>query len=251
MDIVYLVGEGYSKCKNNELRYSLRSIEKYGKNVDRVYVVGYCPDWLSDEVIKIPLGQEYLKHSGIIEKHHNILKTILYVIDNTDIGEDFLISMDDHFYIKETDFDNYPIYAKIVAGDTQITTTKNPPTNYGKFMLKTKHLLETFGLPTYFFTLHRNMHVFRDTVKQCRDLLENFIENGVAFEHIAFLLNYRYKQNPFQFKSVKDTKIKSKNDWHKVNADTTEVFSTYDFESGSELDILIGSLFPEKSKYEK
>jgi len=55
MDIVYLMGEGYSKCNYNELRYSLRSIDKYGKNVDRVYVIGYCPEWLSDEIIKIPL----------------------------------------------------------------------------------------------------------------------------------------------------------------------------------------------------
>jgi len=118
MDILYLVGEGYSKCNYNELRYSLRSIEKYGKNVDRVYVVGYCPEWLSDEIIKIPLDSQSLKHSGITEKHINFITSILYVVDNTDIGNEFLISMDDHFYIRETDFNNYPIYAKIVGGDT-------------------------------------------------------------------------------------------------------------------------------------
>ena len=251
MDILYLVGEGYSKCNYNELRYSLRSIEKYGKNVDRVYVVGYCPEWLSDEIIKIPLDSQSLKHSGITEKHINFITSILYVVDNTDIGNEFLISMDDHFYIRETDFNNYPIYAKIVGGDTQLDTKKNPPNNYGKFILKTKELLKSLNLPTYFFTLHRNMHVFKDTIKQCRDILDNIVKNKLDCEPMAFLLNYRYKQTQFSFIPVKDIKIKSENNWEKVNPDITEVFSTYDFESDSKLDTLIQNLFPDKSKYEK
>ena len=251
MDIIYLVGEGCSKCDDNELRYSLRSIEKYGKNVNKVYVAGYCPEWLSDEICKVPCKQIYDRPQNIIQKHINMLGTLLYTIDNTDISNKFLVSMDDHFYIRETDFDNYPIYAKKVLDNAQLGTKRNPPTKYGQFILKTKKLLEKMNLPTYFFTLHRNMHISKDIMNECRDILENIIDQEVACEPIVFLLNYQYKQQPFEFVTIKDIKIRGENMWWKVNPKETEVFSTYNFEVGSKLDTLIGNLFPEKSKYEK
>lgn len=251
MDILYLIGENCSKCNYNELRYSLRSIEKYGKNVGRVYVAGYCPDWLSDNVYKVSLEEPYKHPANIVEKHLNMLYTIMHVVDNTDISDDFLVSMDDHFYIKQVDFDNYPIYAKIVAKDVQLASKKNPPNKYGDFILGTKALLQKFNLPTYFLTLHRNMHVYRDTVNQCRHLLNLVLDKKLKCEPIAFMLNYRYKQNPFKFVPIKDIKIRKAEQWLRVNSQITEVFSTYDFETNSELDTLIGNLFPNKSKYEK
>ena len=52
-DVVYVVGKP-DKCKDNYmLRASLRSIAKYGKNIGRVIVAGYPPDWLSDAVVKV------------------------------------------------------------------------------------------------------------------------------------------------------------------------------------------------------
>lgn len=55
MDIIYSIGSG-STWDNNELRYSLRSLDMYGKSYDRVFVVGNIPEFLSDEVIKVPYG---------------------------------------------------------------------------------------------------------------------------------------------------------------------------------------------------
>ena len=53
MDIVYIIGKG-SKWNNQELKYSLRSIAKYGINIGKVFIVGYKPNFVSDEVIYIP-----------------------------------------------------------------------------------------------------------------------------------------------------------------------------------------------------
>ena len=50
MDILYVVGTG-SKWDNNELRYSLRSIDKYGINIDRVFIVGTKPDFCDGKSI--------------------------------------------------------------------------------------------------------------------------------------------------------------------------------------------------------
>ena len=250
MDILYILGEGYSRCDNNELRYSLRGIEKYGKNVDNVYVAGYCPEWLSDKVHKVPMESQYLHSSNLIEKHINMFEAILYTIDNTNIGDDFLVSMDDHFYIREVDFDNYPIYAKIVGGNTQLAVSKKPPTKYGRFVLKTKEFLQSLGLPTYYFTLHRNMHVFKETVNQCRDIIATIKEKKIECEPFIFLLNYRYNKEPFEFTPIKDIKIKEVSSWNRVDPNVTEVFSTYNFETDSELDLKIKGLYPDKSKYE-
>ena len=249
MDIVYIIGKNCSKCNNNELRYSLRSIEKYGKNVGKVYVAGYCPEWLSDEVIKVPFEQPY-SHPDIIEKHINRLSTTLFVVDNTDISDEFLISMDDHFYIKETDFNNYPYYAKIVKGSTDLGA-KNSLSRYGRFILNTGKFLKSLNLPTYYFCLHRNMHLSKKIINECRDTLNRIIKNKIECEELAFILNYWVNKEHFNITPVKDIKIKLVKDWNKVNPDNTEVFSTSDFESGSKLDILIQNLFPDKCKYEK
>ena len=82
MDILYIIGKNKSLCSNFELKCSLRSIAKYGKNIDRVFVAGYCPEWLSDEVIKIPYEQPYADDNITThEKHCNIAATILYAIE--------------------------------------------------------------------------------------------------------------------------------------------------------------------------
>lgn len=249
MDIVYLMGEGYSKCENNELRYSLRSIEKYGKNVGKVYVVGYCPEWLSDEVIKVPFKQPYSPFKNIVEKHLNMISTLLYIVDNTDISNEFLVSMDDHFYIREVDFDNYPIYAKLIKNDIQLAT--NSLNRYGKFILSTKKLLTDLNLPTYYFTLHRNLHVFKDTLNECREIFENILKEKLECEPFVFILNYRYHKQKFKFTPVKDVKITEITQWYKADPTQTEAFSTKDFEENSELNQLIKDLYPDKSKYEK
>lgn len=49
LDVVYPVKEGKN---NNDLRYSLRSLEKYGRNIGRVFIVGFAPSWVQNvEVI--------------------------------------------------------------------------------------------------------------------------------------------------------------------------------------------------------
>ena len=93
-----------------------------------------------------------------------MFEAILHTIDNTNIGDDFLVSMDDHFYIREVDFNNYPIYAKIVGGDTQLAVNKRPPTKYGRFILKTKEFLQNLGLPTYYFTLHMVLYTLLELI---------------------------------------------------------------------------------------
>ena len=61
-----------------------------GENIRNVYVSGYCPEWLSDEVVKVPVENVIKNPQNIFEKHINILNCVLYTIDNTDIEDEFL-----------------------------------------------------------------------------------------------------------------------------------------------------------------
>lgn len=66
VDIVYAVGKGSKDIDDKPLRWSLRSVEKFAKNVGRVIVAGYPPDWLSDEAIKVPFEQTHRKHVNML-----------------------------------------------------------------------------------------------------------------------------------------------------------------------------------------
>ena len=73
-------------------------------------------DSTTDENLKAGKYIVKIKSIDNFDKNKNIYRDLIYAVENTDIGinhnGDFLVSMDDHFYIKETDFDNYPYYVK-------------------------------------------------------------------------------------------------------------------------------------------
>lgn len=47
MDVLYYIGGG-SMHNNNELRYSLRSLQKHCRDLGKVWVVGNKPDFLQN-----------------------------------------------------------------------------------------------------------------------------------------------------------------------------------------------------------
>ena len=249
MDILYIIGEGCSKCNYNELKYSLRSIEQYGKNVGKVYVAGYCPSWLSDEVTKLPFTQPYDAGSDMAKKAANILATILYAIDNSNISDEFLVSMDDHFYIRNVDFDNYPFYAKRYGDNNKLPV--NGGTGYKKFLVDTREYLNGQGLSKYYLCPHRNMHCSKTIIREIRSSLNQIVSNALPVESFCYMLNYRYTvKKDFEIVAVDDVKLQGGCDWYQVNPEQTEVFSTVDFEPGIGLDCLISGLYSKKSKYE-
>lgn len=253
MDILYIVGEGLSKCDNQDLKYSLRSIDKYGIGVDKVFVAGHCPEWLSEEVVKVPFKQPHNMNAESLApmerlacKYANIISTIYHAIDTTDIGDEFLISMDDFFYIRRTDFNNYPYYVRDC-----IELPNNGPTSYIKYLASTRKCLEDRNLDIYHTVLHRNTHCSRKILNECREEARCLFEKLTPIEYLCWMLNYQHTKYGFNTTPVVDVKIRSGLEWYRVNPSITEVFSTKDFSKSDRLAFLIDSLYPEKSKYEK
>lgn len=101
MDIVYVLGTG-SRWHNNELRYSLRSVEKHLKAYDNVYIVGFKPGWLQN-VIHIPADDAFRQ-----EKERNIFHKITVACLDKRVSEDFIFFNDDHFLLQ--DVESMPYY---------------------------------------------------------------------------------------------------------------------------------------------
>ena len=257
MDILYIIKKGASKCNDFELRTSLRSIAKHGKNIGKVYVVGHCPEWLSDEVVRIPYDGIYAEPQNQHEKHINITSALLYAIDHSDIGEEFLVSMDDHFYVRDVDFDNYPYYCKVCSygeGENKMflpSSAKRSDEPYRHFLVDTNALCLSHRINNCNLTLHRNMHCSRRIVAECRNIIEQMIANGHIAEMWSFLNNWQYTHYGMEIVPVKDVKVNGGNEWWKTDPRNTEVFSTVDFKDHSGLHVLIGGLFPDVCKYEK
>lgn len=258
MDILYIIGNGCSKCNDLELRCSLRSIAQFGKNISRVFVAGYCPEWLSDEVVKVPFEQPWPKREdgedeaqdNLTRKHANMLATILYVVDNTDIGDEFLVSMDDHLYVRDVNFDQYPFYCKRFGAINLLPYDGN--TEYRKFLAVTRKKCEEGGLSAYYFSLHRNMHLCRKNISECRAFLDEVVSTPLPLEPFAYLINYRFTNDKdFKMKVVNDVKLNGGGDWWKTDPRKTECFSTYDFNDGKGLAVLLKGLYDKPCKYEK
>ena len=249
MDILYIVGNK-SKCNDFELRCSLRSIDRFGQNIGKVYVVGHCPEWLSDEVVKLPCNDFNKDTDDFVKKAQNIAKKLQYAVENSEIGDEFLVSMDDHFYVKSVDFDSYPCYTKRVKHNGQIPHYIEGATGYNAFIGKVREHLESLELPTYYLAPHRNMPVSRQSLTDCAEIISDCYENDYPMEIFCLLNNYRVSTGEITPVLHEDNKLRSGGDWWRTSPEYDHVFSTPDFEEGSPLYVLISNLYTKKSKYE-
>ena len=198
MNILYVLGNG-SKWGDNELRYSLRSIAKFGRGVGNVFLCGLKPRFVSDKVRYCHNDPRLGSASKNIAA--NIDKAIEVFGD--ELGEDFLVSSDDHFYVRETDFEHYPFYIK---GELpRFDPEKNyAQEKYARTLVDTRIVLERMGRPTRYFAHHANYHIIQRVWNKYREEreLSRQMEQGV--ESNSFMYNLL---EGVEFTPRKDCKI--------------------------------------------
>lgn len=180
MDILYVIGKG-SKKDNLELRMSLRSIARFGSNIDKVIVVGDPPKWLSSEVIKVTVADKYSY------KHSNILHCIEQVVDQGIVKGDFLYSSDDHFYVKPVDFNSYPYYLK-----GELRSRVEPKDFFFKYhqsLVDTRILCLKHGLPTKNYSQHCNTHMHAEVIKDIKEILQESYTLPYGVEPTSIIMN--------------------------------------------------------------
>lgn len=249
IDIVYVVGKWFSEWRDNELRYSIRSIAKNGINVRKVVVVGHCPYWLNeDEVVCLPLKD------ATHDKHTNILTAVEYAIEQCDLGERFLYSSDDHYYVQPTDFEKYPVYKRPYKLPTLPTDHK--PTWYETTMSSTREVLEAFALPTNFYAWHGNTWFNTRLWEQSRMVLLRRLAKTMpaCCDPSTLMLNYWKAVSPDTMpKEVvrADKKVSAQTlDEIRAMARTNEVLSTTDAVA-ADMRTFLQQTFKTPCKYER
>jgi hypothetical protein len=239
IDIIYPLGKG-STWDNNELRYSLRSVEKHLSNYRNVYIVGECPDWIQN-VIHIP-------HDDLYYPDRNIMLKVKAAMERKEISKNAFFLNDDHFLLTSADALNYPFYHK---GNLRQVTI-NPNNYYHTYITGTIHELEKRKLPTYHFDTHTpivfNKQQFLEVMAQYNWEELRLVMKSVYCNTLGITGTYK-----------EDCKISSKIAYWKLkerikNADVFSIadkcFVPYSGEKESSVKKLLEELYPNKSKYE-
>lgn len=243
MDILYIIGTG-SEWNNNELKFSLRSIEKNGVNVGRVFLVGHKPDFVSDAVTYIPCDDPYDM------KHKNILRKVVYAMEHSDIGSHFLISSDDHYYVQKVDFDKLPVYYRNEDMPDKVVG-RQIWSEYHKSLRETRWILTDAGLPTYQTNPHCNTHFNAEIYLRHKDLFDKAmaLEYGGELNCIMGNLLIHYGEKPVHFI---DSKLSRKSSLEDIatRVKVTNCLSSVDNIATSELAKYLQKTFNKKSIYE-
>jgi len=146
VDVVYVLGKG-SHWKNNEIRYSLRSVEKNLTGYRNIYIIGENPGFLRD-VIHIQHPDEI----GPQNADGNIARKVLRACAEADLSDNFLFINDDHIILSPVDARKLPAFHKGDMADY-------PPSHWNNNLWR-KRLRHTFdmlkqrGLTTFNFDCH-------------------------------------------------------------------------------------------------
>ena len=154
IDILYILGLESIGNDNLPLRWSLRSIDKYAKNLRRVIVAGYIPGWLSDEVVKVPIKDS---DNG---KHWNIIRAIAFAIRHVGMYYPFLYSSDDHYLCHEVDLSQFPRFTRgdCYTYEEYVRRRRRPfpPKDYQKSIMATRRILDEAHLSHRMACCHMN-----------------------------------------------------------------------------------------------
>lgn len=118
MDILIPLGTE-SRWQNNELRYCLRSIERFATGFERIFVVGEDPCFLNGSAV-------YARVPEIgANREARIAFKILWAFENTDVSDEVAIFNDDYVVVAPMDlraveyFQQGPLYR--LAGAPRVT----------------------------------------------------------------------------------------------------------------------------------
>lgn len=252
MDVLYVIGGG-SKFDNAELRYSLRSIEKNGIGLGNVIIVGMCPDWINKKSLNwIPCGEPI---NGTPAKNVYTKIRVAFSMRRELVPDRFLLSSDDHFFIRPTDFENYPIHYKALHMPTLSDAGKVGDTRYTEVMVNTHKVMKWFGLDCKFYEGHTNKLYDRQTWNHLDDLgvwdMMNQFQVGFSTNS---LMAAAFMQSHPDYPCIlrKDIKIGSFKDRMDLITQIGESnsFSIRDAAIRSGVIEYLNEQFPHKSKYE-
>jgi hypothetical protein len=162
IDVVIPLGTG-SDWQDNELRYSLRSFERYLTGVNNVYLIGEKPDWIQN-VIHVPFPD--------IDPVpcHNTTAKILFACRLPEVTENFLLSNDDFFLTRLFDANSFPYYWR--SDLLSFIHKLKPKSVYRSCRVKTAEVLKSMQLATKSFEVHCPFRINKTKFLKMSDLVQ-------------------------------------------------------------------------------
>lgn len=243
MDVLYVLGNG-SRWGDNELKYSLRSIARYASGVGDVFLAGtHKPPFVGGKV-------KFLQVEQTLDRARNVQQTIQAAIDWFGLG-DFLLSSDDHFYVKKTDFNAYPYYVK-GALPNALSSGVFGDLRYTRTLVNTYSLLKAAGFPTVNYSQHANTHISAKIWRECAPIWQTALTLDDGVEPTCIVLNALAAEGGFKGVKRADCKIKKTDGELDLLAQIgeRECFSIYDSAISNGVGEFLKNHFPEKCEYE-
>lgn len=237
MDIVFILGD-FSKWLNNEIRFSLRSIEKHLKNYRDVYIVGHNPGFLKD-IIHIPCEE-----NGAW-KEKNIFYKTLCAANAAQISEDFLFFNDDHFLVSDFDVNAFPYFYKGTLLET-INTKPFAVGGYWNPLRNTNAMLQVRGYTTLNYDHHSPIIYNKEKIKQLEKMYDWTVMGGYILKS---LYGNTFKVEGIYEPDCKINQCSSIADCRNI-IDQRKLFSIGDNAINAEFTQLMNSLYPNPSRWE-
>lgn len=168
IDVVYPIKQFGSRWKDNELRYSLRSIEMYLHGFRNVYIIGYKPEFIKG-VTQIDSADPD------IIPDNNILSKILQACDIPELSQQFLFMNDDHYLLDHFDAETFPYYYFVTLSDY---CKRRGADGYGLRARNTLAYLKANNLPDKHFDIH--FPILYDKTK-CKEVFGKLPKNDTGY----------------------------------------------------------------------
>jgi hypothetical protein len=235
IDVVYILGAG-SMWANNEIKFSLRSVEMHLQDYGHIFVIGTKPHFLNSLVTEIPYKDAHKN------KARNIMAKIYRAACDERISSEFMLFNDDYFLLQPFSAVNYPYYYK---GTLQHAVEVNTG-EYEKHCLATMEILQRSGLGTLNFDTHKPILYNKEKVK----LLYSQLPHDVPFGYVAKSTYCNFYSLPGILET--DCKISHPHGIERIRSlnHGRQMFSTGDRALGLPMQKYLKELYPNKSRYE-
>lgn len=235
INVLYIVGNG-SLYGNEELRYSLRSLDKFGRNVGRVFITGECPKFVDQEKItflpELDIGCPAINHWWKVDQ----------TFRKTDIGDRALLMYDDIFFCKPTDCAKYPWRWR---GELP---TLRPDGEYSRSLYNASRWLEKRYMPVLNYGLHQPCIYEKEKFLSIEKDFEELKLSDVGMSPRSVYAN-RFDVGKTEF--MDDLKIRAKVDDLDALIKDRDCFSIADDCFEGPVEEWLKKTFPERSRWEK
>jgi len=160
MDLVYVL-----KNDNNyeDLRNSLRSLDRYGNGFNRIFIIGGKPDFLDYSKV---IHFDYPDNYEVAE--YNVFEKLVYISNNADISDNFILFNDDFYLLKPMNLNTIPYYYK----RKEIATVYANKNTYNDMSMITREFLLKHNKSIYDFKPHYPIIYNKEKIKELVPLFE-------------------------------------------------------------------------------